>query len=104
MKHSSLTSSTPLHFGKESKLSLHSIFRASITHHSSFIIAASAILLLATSCRKTCTCIEMNGLGHTYTREEVIEANGGNCEDMIYQFTGDASGTLLQFYAVCSWD
>lgn len=74
------------------------------THLCTLIIAAAAILLLATSCHKTCTCIEMNGLEHVYTREEVEEANGGSCDDMVYMFNQEASGAWLRFYSVCSWD
>jgi hypothetical protein len=74
------------------------------THLYTLIFAAAAILLLATSCHKTCTCIEMNGLEHVYTREEVEEANGGSCDDMVYMFNQEASGAWLRFYSVCSWD
>ncbi|MBR4505280.1 MAG: hypothetical protein IKP21_00710 [Bacteroidales bacterium] len=56
------------------------------------------------SCHKTCTCIEMNGREHVYTREEVEEANGGSCDDMIYMFNQEASGAWLRFYSICSWD
>lgn len=60
--------------------------------------------ILTTACHKTCTCIEMNGREHTYTREEVENANGGSCDDMIYMFNQEASGAWLTFYSVCSWD
>ena len=71
---------------------------------SSFLIVAAFLLLLATSCHKTCTCLEMNGREHVYTREEVEEANGGSCDDMVYMFSQEASGAWLRFYSVCSWD
>lgn len=71
---------------------------------SSFLIAASFLLLLATSCHKTCTCVEMNGSERTFTREEVEAANGGSCDDMVYMFNQEASGAWLRFYSVCSWD
>lgn len=56
------------------------------------------------SCHKTCTCIEMNGREHEYTREEVDAATGGSCDDMVYMFNQEASGAWLRFYSVCSWD
>ena len=67
---------------------------------SSLILA----ILLLTSCHKTCTCIEMNGKEHVYTRQEVEEANGGSCDDMVYMFNQEASGAWLRFYSICSWD
>lgn len=60
--------------------------------------------LFITSCHKTCTCIEMNGNEHVYTRQEVEEAAGGNCGDMVYLFSDEAYGAWLRFYTTCSWD
>ena len=67
------------------------------------LVFSFSLLLSLASCHKTCTCGEMNGREHDYTREEVEEANGGNCEDMIYMFNQEASGALLRFYSYCSW-
>lgn len=58
----------------------------------------------AVSCHKTCTCVEMNGREHAYTRDEVMEANGGSCENMIYMFNREASGAITRFYSYCSWN
>ena len=68
------------------------------------LVALLFIPLFLTSCHKTCTCIEMNGREHVYTREEVEEANGGSCDEMIYMFNREASGAILRFYSYCSWD
>lgn len=59
--------------------------------------------LAATSCRKNCTCIEMNGREHVFTREEVDEYADGNCGDMVYMFSEEARGAWLRFYSTCSW-
>lgn len=99
MKHSSLI--TPA-LPKATALSSAEINQIS-ENHSSLIIAAAAVLLLATSCHKTCTCIGFNGKEHTYTAEEV-SAFGGTCTDMKYMYTSASSGADVRFYTVCNWD
>ena len=66
-----------------------------IIRNSKFIIAAAALLLLA-SCHKNCVCRGYNGGSYTYTSEEV-DAQNVTCPNMIYQ-------AGQQFYAVCDWE
>ena len=68
-----------------------------IIHNSKFIIAAAALLLLA-SCHKNCVCQGYDGSSHTYTSDEV-DARGVSCDNMIY-----LQGQLYQFYAICEWE
>lgn len=58
------------------------------------IIAALGSL---TGCHKECACIHNTGTTIYYSRDEVDEINGGNCDGMRFQ-----SG--IQYYVKCSWD
>ena len=60
-----------------------------------YLLPLCAVALFC-SCHKTCTCINYNGYGTSYTADQVSE-HGGSCAGMIIQ-----SGK--RYYSVCTWE
>ena len=54
------------------------------------------VIILLTSCHKTCVCSGYDQLEHYFTPEEV-DAHGGNCSNM-------RDYPVANHYSVCSWE
>lgn len=60
------------------------------------LIPCLLVALFLASCQRTCICYGYDGLEHRYS-EEQVDANGGNCQNMIIQAN-------TRFYSVCNWE
>ena len=61
------------------------------------IPCALGLLLLCSSCHKSCTCLGYNLQVHTFTSDEVDTHANGNCSKM-------RNFPLDDTYSVCNWD